>query len=64
MKPNAGHQSRREAAAPRTLYAVACRPLILIEAPSSAYRRDMLSNDTIDSQNIAVLLRGGLLPQA
>jgi hypothetical protein len=34
--PNAGHQARRAAEArdERTLYAVACMPLILIEAPS------------------------------
>jgi hypothetical protein len=34
--PNAGHQARLEAEAryERTLYAVACRPMILIEAPS------------------------------
>jgi hypothetical protein len=37
MIPNAGHQARLEA--------IACIPLILIEAPSSAYRRDMLSLD-------------------
>jgi hypothetical protein len=41
--PNAGHQARREAAAQRRLYAVACMPLILIEAPSSAYHRGMLA---------------------
>jgi hypothetical protein len=26
LKPNAGHQARREAGAERTLYAVACMP--------------------------------------
>jgi hypothetical protein len=30
----------------RTLFAVACKPLILIEAPSSAYRRGMLALGT------------------
>src|SRR5512145_1864479 len=34
--PNAGHQARRAARVQRTLFAVACRQLILIEAPSSA----------------------------
>ena len=41
-RDNARHQARRTAGAQRTLYAVACMPMILIEAPSSAYRRDML----------------------
>src|SRR5262245_54078121 len=37
--PNVGHQARRTAGATqeRTLFAVACSRLILIEAPSSAY---------------------------
>jgi hypothetical protein len=39
---NARFQARREAEAQRTLYAVACTPLILIEAPSSAYPGGML----------------------
>jgi hypothetical protein len=41
--PNAGRQLLPEAGAQRTLYAVACMPLILIEAPSPAYRRGMLA---------------------
>jgi hypothetical protein len=43
-KPNATRQARREADATekRTLYAVACTRLILIEAPSSAYPRGRL----------------------
>jgi hypothetical protein len=47
-QPNAGHQARREAGArdERTLEAVACTPLILIEAPSSAYPRGMLALGT------------------
>src|SRR5215468_11376350 len=42
--PNATHQTWREAGArhERTLNAVACMPLILIEAPSSAYPGGML----------------------
>src|SRR6266705_26514 len=41
-RDNARFQARREAEAKRKLYAVACKPLILIEAPSPAYRRGML----------------------
>ncbi|MGH8056193.1 MAG: hypothetical protein ACREOH_02990, partial [Candidatus Entotheonellia bacterium] len=43
--PNAKFQPPLEAGATeeRTLEAVGCTPLILIEAPSSAYRRGMLS---------------------
>src|SRR5688572_8839346 len=41
--PNAGAQARREAEAQRTLYAVACRPLIMIEASPSAYPSGMLA---------------------
>src|SRR5262249_39570428 len=46
-KPNAGAHLLPEAAArhERTLEAVRCKPLILIEAPSSAYRCGMLSLD-------------------
>jgi hypothetical protein len=40
--PNAAAQPRLKAGAQRTLYAVACMPLILIEAPSSAYHGGML----------------------
>jgi hypothetical protein len=40
---NARRQLLPEAAAQRTLSAVACMPLILIEVPSSAYRRGMLA---------------------
>ena len=44
---NARFQPRLEAEATqeRRLYGVGCKPLILIEAPSSAYRRGMLSLD-------------------
>src|SRR5262245_56165097 len=35
QRPNARHQARREAGAQRTLYAVACMPLIMYEAPLS-----------------------------
>ena len=43
-KPNAGSQAPPIAGATqeRRLLAVACRPMILIEAPSSAYLRGML----------------------
>jgi len=43
-QPNAGAQPLPEAGArdERTLEAVGCSALILIEAPSSAYRRGML----------------------
>jgi hypothetical protein len=44
---HARFQARREAGAQRTLYAVACTPLILIEAPSSAYPGGMLRVETI-----------------
>jgi hypothetical protein len=39
---NAGRQAPRAAGAQRTLYAVACTPLIRIEAPFSAYRGGLL----------------------
>jgi len=41
--PNAGHQARREAGAPRTLEAVRCKPLIMIEASPAAYYDGMLT---------------------
>src|SRR5262249_16169475 len=44
-RANASLQLLPEAGAQRTLEAVSSRPLILIEAPSSAYRRGMLSLD-------------------
>jgi hypothetical protein len=40
--PNARFQPLLEAGAERTLEAVGCTPLILIEAPSPAYHRGML----------------------
>jgi hypothetical protein len=40
---NVGRQLLPEAGAERTLEAVSCTPLILIEAPSSAYHRGMLA---------------------
>jgi hypothetical protein len=40
--PNARGEPRPKAEAKRTLYAVGCTPMILIEAPSSAYPRGML----------------------
>jgi len=45
MTPNAAPQLLPEAGArdERTLEAVGCRRLILIEAPSSAYHRGMLT---------------------
>src|SRR5260370_13996613 len=42
LKPNASLQLLPKAGAQRTLEAVGCKALILIEAPSSAYRRGML----------------------
>ncbi len=41
--PNATRQARREAEAQRTLYAVACTRLIMIEASPSAYHDGMLT---------------------
>ena len=43
LMPNASLQLLPEAGAQRTLEAVSCKALILIEAPSSAYRRGMLA---------------------
>jgi hypothetical protein len=42
LAPNARRQARLKAGAQRTLEAVACTPLILIEAPSPAYHHGML----------------------
>lgn len=42
LKPNATLQARREAGAQRTLYAVACKRLIMYEASPSAYPGGML----------------------
>src|SRR5205809_7964803 len=47
--PNATRQARLKAGAQRTLEAVACTRLILIEAPSSAYHGGMLSLDNSHS---------------
>jgi hypothetical protein len=43
LTPNAAAQPRLEAGAQRTLEGVGGTPLILIEVPSSAYRRGMLA---------------------
>jgi Transposase len=88
LRPDAEHQARRAAGTERTLAAVACSGVILMEAPSSGtwladlcareglpfvlghalYRKAIhggkAKHDRIDAQKIAVLLRGGVLPQA
>ena len=49
-RDNAAAQARLKAGAQRTLEAVACTRLILIEVPSSAYRRGMLALGTQPSE--------------
>jgi hypothetical protein len=43
LPPNARFQPHLEAGAQRTLEAVACTPLVMIEASPSAYRGGMLA---------------------
>ena len=78
--PNATRQARLEAGAERTLYAVAClfpgygladlwardgMPCVPGHALSRPARQGgNAKHDTRDAQNMAVLLRGGRLPQA
>jgi hypothetical protein len=57
MQPNATRQAQRAAGAQRTLYAVACTRLILIEAPSSAYHGGRLRVGNITRSRGGVLRR-------